>query len=70
MDLELEAYSAVLKFRKQYDTRELEVWQRVLTFASPEMEAFEIILSKVEELLLSIKTCEEELSKLTFKANE
>jgi hypothetical protein len=45
---------AVITLHKVIKERELDEWARVLSYATPEMPAFEIILNKVEELVGSI----------------
>jgi len=64
MDLETEAYRAILNLKNYHDKIELETWKKLLTYASPEMEAFEIILSKVDELLENIKLRDQELKQI------
>jgi hypothetical protein len=45
---------AVLSLIKVNRERELDEWARVLSYATPDMPAFEIILNKVEDLVDSI----------------
>ena len=44
----------MITFHKINRERELDEWARVLSYATPEMPAFEIILGKVEDLVDSI----------------
>lgn len=45
---------AVMQLHKLHRERELDEWTRVLSYATPQMPAFEIILGKVEDLVDSI----------------
>lgn len=45
---------AVVSLLKLNRERELDEWTRVLSYATPEMPAFELILEKVEDLVSSI----------------
>jgi hypothetical protein len=45
---------AVIVLYKINRERELDEWTKVLAYATPEMPAFEIILGKVEDLVVSI----------------
>ena len=45
---------AVMQLHKLYRERELDEWAKVLSYATPQMPAFEIILGKVEDLVDSI----------------
>ena len=45
---------ALMQLHKLHRERELDEWAEALTYATPEMPAFEIILGKVEDLVDSI----------------
>lgn len=45
---------SVITLHKMQRERELDEWAEALTYATPEMPAFEIILGKVEDLVDSI----------------
>lgn len=45
---------SVITLHKLNRERELDEWTKVLSYATPQMPAFEIILSKVEDLVESI----------------
>jgi hypothetical protein len=45
---------ALMQLHKLHRERELDEWTKVLSYATPDMPAFEIILGKVEELVDSI----------------
>lgn len=45
---------ALMQLHKLHRERELDEWTKVLSYATPEMPAFEIILGKVEDLVDSI----------------
>ncbi len=45
---------ALMQLQKSNRERELDGWTKVLSYATPEMPAFEIILGKVEDLVDSI----------------
>lgn len=45
---------ALMQLHKLHRERELDEWTKVLSYATPEMPAFEIILNKVEDLVDSI----------------
>jgi len=45
---------ALMQLHKLHRERELDEWAEALTYATPEMPAFEIILGKVEDLVGSI----------------
>lgn len=64
MDLETEAYVALLKLKNFHDEQELKDWQKALSFATPEMEAFDKLLDKVEELINNIKLRTTELEQI------
>lgn len=45
---------SVITLHKLHRERELDEWTKVLSYATPQMPAFEIILGKVEDLVDSI----------------
>lgn len=45
---------SVITLHKKHRERELDEWTKVLSYATPQMPAFEIILAKVEDLVDSI----------------
>jgi len=45
---------ALMQLHKLHRERELDEWAKVLSYATPDMPAFEIILGKVEDLVGSI----------------
>lgn len=64
MDLALEAYLAVVKVRLAHNQIELSQYQKVLSYATPEMEAFDILLKRVEELVSDKKFLENKLKEI------
>lgn len=62
--LHAEVYYAVLRMRKVHQERELKDYQKALKFATPDMEAFDIILDIIEKIILNIKGCDEEINKV------
>lgn len=64
MDLELATYIAVVKVRKIHAELELQEYQHVMQFATPEMEAFDKLLSIIEKLYEEIKFLDSKLSEL------
>lgn len=45
---------ALMQLHKLHRERELDEWTKALSYATPDMPAFEIILGKVEDLVDSI----------------
>jgi hypothetical protein len=45
---------AVMQLHILHKEKELDEWTRILTYATPDMPAFEIILKKVEDLVAYI----------------
>jgi len=45
---------ALMQLQKINRERELDEWAKVLSYATPQMAAFEIILGKIEDLVDSI----------------
>ena len=64
MDLELECFLAVVNLRKANCQRELTQYQKVLSYATPDMEAFDILLKVVEQLVSELRFLETKLKEL------
>jgi hypothetical protein len=64
MDLELECFLAVVKLKKINAEIELKQYQYVMQFATPEMEVFDVLLNKIEELVKDVKFYEEKLKEI------
>ena len=56
--LHRDAVRVSMNVNRLYYQRELDDYSKALCYASPEMEAFEILLSKVDDLVQSIKNCD------------
>lgn len=55
---------SVVKVRLVHSQIELSQYQKALSFATPEMEAFDILLNKVEELVNDITFYENKLKQI------
>lgn len=64
MDLELEAYRAILRVKKAHAEKELKEYQYVLQFAKSEMPVFERLLEIIENLYKDIKFYETKLKEI------
>jgi hypothetical protein len=64
MDLETEAFLAVVKVKLVHSQIDLAEYQKALSYATPEMEAFEPLLKRVEELVSDIKFYETKLKEI------
>lgn len=64
MDLELEAFLAVVKLKKRHFEIELKQYEYVMQFATPEMEAFDKLLDIIENLYKEIKFLEAKLNEV------
>ena len=56
--LHREAVRVSMNVNKLYYKRELDDYSKALSYASPDMEAFEILLKQVDGLMQSIKNCD------------
>ena len=56
--LHREAVRVSVNVNRLHYKRELDDYSKALTYATPEMEAFEILLGKVDCLMQSIKSCD------------
>jgi hypothetical protein len=64
MDLETQAFEAVVKVKLVHNQIDLAQYQKALSYATPEMEAFEILLKRVEELVSDIRFLETKLKEI------
>jgi hypothetical protein len=64
MDLELECFLAVVKVRKIHLELELKDYEFAMQFATPEMEAFDKLMTIVEKLYKEIKFLEAKLNEV------
>jgi len=62
--LHAEAHLAVCKLRKLYLERELAQYQKALTFATPEMSSFDLLLTEIEDIVGQIKAYEQEIKNI------
>lgn len=64
MNLELECFLAVVKVQKVHLELELKDYEFAMQFATPEMEAFDILLGIIENLYEEIKYLETKLNEV------
>jgi len=64
MDLELMAFMAVVKVKLIHTQMDLADYQKALSFATPGMEAFDILLKNAEELVKEIQFYENKLKEI------
>jgi len=64
MDLELMAFMSVVKVKLVHTQMDLADYQKALSFATPEMEAFDKLLEIVEELVKEIQFYENKLKEI------
>lgn len=64
-NLHAECHLAILKVKKIHYEIELKDYERVMRYASPEMEAFDIIIGIIEKIINKIKACDEEINNVT-----
>jgi hypothetical protein len=62
-EIQTQAYLAVLRFRKKYYEIELDEYLAVFKYAKPEMEAYDILVKKIDDILNAIKSADKELQK-------
>lgn len=56
--LHKEAVRVSINVNRLYYQRELDDYSTALSYATPDMEAFEILLRKVDDLVQSIRNCD------------
>ena len=56
--LHKEAVKVSMNVNRLHYQRELDDYSKALSYATPDMEAFEILLRKVDDLVQSIKNCD------------
>jgi hypothetical protein len=64
MDLELMAFMSVVKVKLVHTQMNLADYQKALSFATPEMKAFDKLLKIVEELVKEIQFYENKLKEI------
>lgn len=64
MDLELEAFIAIVKVKKLHLELDLKEYEFAMQFATPEMEAFDKLLNIIENLYKEIKFLEAKLNEV------